>query len=238
LELAKQVLENNNEHLDQIVSMRTDDLKRALRHNELLLQEVHHRVKNNLQLISSMVSLQARTGTASTLAENIRRQVEAIAISYDIMHRKQNVEVIDFTDVLRELCKAVSEANSDSVSLTMEIEPQVLVSAETAVALSLAVNEIVTNSIKHRRCGTVRASVSVCCSREESWALLRITDDGPGFPAGFDFESSSGFGMRMVVSVLSRVEGKLHHSAAGSGCSIEVRVPAVAAEQVESASDR
>ena len=227
LRKAYRNLENINQELDQIVSARTSDLRRTLRRNEMLLKEVHHRVKNNLQLISSLLALHGRSVSAPELRRKfseIQGQIGAIAATYDVLQQMEDVGVVDFFQVVPTLCRNIQVANGDAVSISSETASDALVPADTAVALSLALNELITNSIKHAPDDRT-AEIAVKCQRDGDRVLLRIADNGAGFPPGFDLERAEGFGMRMARTVVDQAGGQIRLVDSESGAVVEISAP-------------
>jgi two-component sensor histidine kinase len=225
LEHANLDLEKSNAHLDDVVAERTSSLQQTLARNEVLLNEVHHRVKNSLQMISAIVSLQGRTGTAQELSQKINKQVSAIAATYDVIHRMESVESADLCLIVSEMCADISESAGGFVSLTCTTDGQANVTADTAVALALALNELVTNSIKHATSRAGKARITVDCYPEADRAIVKIKDNGPGFPPGFDLRKSKGFGLRMTHRVVSGVGGQLQVGQPDDPSAVEVRLP-------------
>jgi two-component sensor histidine kinase/integral membrane sensor domain MASE1 len=223
-------LEEINRSLDGIVADRTKQLRHTVARNEILLKEVHHRVKNNLQLISSLLSMQSRNEQRPELRvrlSEVQGQLRAIAATYDVLHQMDSVETADLCKVVPLLCRALQEANGRLASIAVEVSDHALVAADAAVALSLALNELITNSIKHAGRGSV-ASIAVDCRTEGAQAVLKIADDGVGFPPGFDMDSAQGFGMRMVRAMVEQAGGTIRLIDAPRGAVVEVRAPAIA----------
>ena len=236
LRSAYRQLASVNQELDQIVAERTHHLRRALVRNEMLLKEVHHRVKNNLQLVSSLLSLHSRSASAPELRRRfgeVQGQISAIAASYDVLQQMKNVDVVDFSNVVPSLCRNIQVANAESVSISTETGRDALVSADTAVALSLALNELITNSIKHAT-GERSVAIAVNCQRDGERVLVRIADNGAGFPPGFDLDQAEGFGMQMVRAMVHQVGGEIRLAGCRSGAVVEIFAPAaVTTEQGE-----
>ena len=228
LELVNRELERTNNHLDDAVAERTSQLRDTLARNELLLKEVHHRVKNNLQIISAMISLQERSGAASKLSHKINEQITAIAATYDIIYRMESVEEVDLWLVASELSQVISQSAGSTVTVTCEKQGEAAVQADTAVAFALAFNELVTNSIKHSSSNEDELTIQVRCHRAADQLIVTIADTGPGFPADFDMKKVKGFGLRMAHSVVARAGGAIELGQKGRSA-VELRFPAVAA---------
>jgi two-component sensor histidine kinase/integral membrane sensor domain MASE1 len=223
-------LEEINRSLDGIVADRTKQLRHTNARNEMLLKEVHHRVKNNLQLISSLLSMQDHNEQPPELRgrlREVRGQIRAIAATYDVLHQMDSVEAADFCKIVPLLCRTLQESNSGLASIAVEASERALVSADAAVALSLALNELVTNSIKHAGHGSV-ANIAVNCRTDGAQVVLKIADDGIGFPPGFDIDRAQGFGMRMARAMVEQAGGTIRLIAAPRGAVVEIRAPAIA----------
>lgn len=224
LKRANQELEESNAHLDDLVAERTGSLERSLARNEVLLREIHHRVKNSLQMISAIVTLQGRSGTAQELSQKITKQVSAIAATYEVMHRMETIETADLCLLVSEICADLSDSAGGFVSLTCATEGEALVTADTAMASALALNELVTNSIKHSA-GAGHAHIRVECRAEGNWVTIRIMDNGPGFPADFDIKTVQGFGLRMARKVVTRAGGNLQLGLPNDPAAVEIQLP-------------
>jgi two-component sensor histidine kinase/integral membrane sensor domain MASE1 len=230
LRSAYRQLESINQELDGIVAERTDHLCRTLARNEMLLKEVHHRVKNNLQLVSSLLALHSRSVSDPELRckfGEVQGQIRAIASTYDVLQQMKNVDVVDFCHVVPTLCRNIQVANGESVAISTETGSDALVSADTAMALSLALNELVTNSIKHAT-GDQTVAVAVNCRRDGESVLIRVTDNGAGLPPGFDIDQAEGFGMRMARTMVNQAGGQIRLAGSQKGAVVEIFAPAAA----------
>jgi two-component sensor histidine kinase/integral membrane sensor domain MASE1 len=220
-------LKQINANLDQLVAHRTNELRQSLTRNELLLKELQHRVKNNLQIVSSLLNIHARDLSdpeALRKFAEIGSHIRALAATYDILYRAANKEVVDFCRIVPELCREVSAANGELVSLTTDVSGPTPVSADNALALSVVLNELITNSIKHARQKPV--AVKVSCGPEGDWMVLRVVDDGPGLPQGFDPDKGQGFGFRMIGGMIKQAKGELQlRPSRSGGTTIELRIP-------------
>lgn len=223
---ANDRLEAANRDLDATVAERTGHLRRALSRNEMLLQEVHHRVKNNLQIVTGLLALRGRGMSDPALRrefDEVRGQVSSIASTYDLLHRLGDAEAVDFCAVVPALCHNISEASGAHVTVEATTDGAAPVSADKAVALALALNELVTNSVKHAG-GAV--AIAVACRRDGGDALLTVADDGDGFPPGFDLDRAKGFGMGMVRGLVDEARGRIRLVGSRTGAVVEIRVPA------------
>ena len=228
LGFSTEELEGINTRLDQIVAERTSELRQSLERNEILLKELHHRIKNNLQVVSSILSLHQKSAIDPVMREklsSVQGQIGSIATAYDILQQQQQLqrgEAVDFSEVLKALCNNIAKAGGGRVSIRTEVSGEAVVSADIAVALSLALNEVITNAIKHI---PASPTVTVSCQGIGDRVSVRITDNGPGLPPNFDLARAKGFGMRMIRGLVAQIHGDVQFSSGDSGTVVEISAP-------------
>jgi two-component sensor histidine kinase len=228
LGFAAEELERINTQLDQIVADRTRQLRESLERNEILLKELHHRIKNNLQVVSSILSLHQKSAFDPLMKEklfSVQGQIGSIATAYDVLQQQQQLqsgEVVDFSKVLQALCSNIAKATSGRVSILTDTSAETMVSADIAVALSLTLNEVITNAIKHV---STSPTVTVSCNAVGNRVSLRITDNGPGLPTQFNFAQTKGFGMRMIRGLIDQIGGDVRFSNGDPGTVVEISAP-------------
>ena len=197
-------------------------LRVMLSEKEVLLKEVHHRVKNNLQVISSLISLQADSLADSRLQEglrDVRDRVQTIALVHEMLYQADDLARLDFaeyaTSLLQYLWRSHGTA-AEKVRLNLSFAP-LLLPVEAAVHCGLILNELVSNAIKHafpNGTGSGTESVTGC---EVSVALdhdpatgaicLRVSDNGVGLPADLEWRQSSSLGLRLVQMLAGQMRG-------------------------------
>lgn len=158
-------------------------LRRSLHEKTTLVQEVHHRVKNNLQVISSLVSLQcARVSSPEVQAEllDTSRRIQSVALVHQLLYASDNLAMIDLLDYLRSLASSLQGSMGPEVELHVSGDP-VFVTVEQASPIGLVINELLLNAAKHGRSetGECRVSVELGCRDEKIRIFVR--DEGPGF---------------------------------------------------------
>jgi PAS domain S-box-containing protein len=193
---------------------RTDDLIRsALREKEVLLREIHHRVKNNMQVVSSLLNLQAsQTQDAVTKAmlEESRQRVRSIAIIHEKLYNSSNLARIDFSIYLKsvadELLRTFGRSNISCV-LALESIPFEI---DKAIPVGLVVNELLTNALRHAfpsgTPGTVRVGLR---SLGDDQVELVVRDDGVGFPAGITIAAATTMGLAIVRTLVEQMHGTI-----------------------------
>jgi PAS domain S-box-containing protein len=219
--------------VSKIITARKDAeqrLRTALREKEILLKEIYHRVKNNLQVVTSLLSLQGQRTTderARALLQDSANRVESIALVHAQLYRSGDLSNIDMREYLPQLVAALAEAHALSgrrVALHVEADG-VALGIETAVPLGLIVNELVSNAFKHAFAGDGGGALTVTLRQVDAQHCeFAVADDGRGLPAGFDPTRLRSLGMQLVVSLAEQLEGTLDFGACGSaGTCVRVR---------------
>jgi two-component sensor histidine kinase len=220
-ERTKQLLDANR-RLEEEIAHRTSAevrMRDSLTEKEALLQEVHHRVKNNLQIISSLLALQgAHVTDEKTLGvlRDSQSRIRSMAFIHEHLYRSPDLARIDFGQYIRDLMGALFQSYSEiagRVSLKLEIEPAFL-DVGTALPCGLIINEIVSNCLKHAfpegRFGEVRVSLS---RRSEDGFELLVQDDGIGFDGETELHRSASLGLRLVKNLTElQLKGSLQMS--------------------------
>jgi two-component sensor histidine kinase len=186
----------------------------ALMQRELLLKELNHRVKNNLQMVSSLLNLQAARMSDPAVKEQFRKAIDRVQAVGDIharLYQGEQLGRIEFDEYLRDLCGRLRESMLDgkSVALNVETEPVVL-DIDRAIPLGLIVNELITNSIKHAFPSGGKGTISVHLTNGEAGETLRlmIGDDGQGVTRK-NGDDREGLGIRLVEGLMQQVGGQM-----------------------------
>lgn len=184
------------------------DLERALHYKDLLLRELSHRVMNSLQTISALFGLQARSMRDLEARQKFNEavgRINSIALAYRRMQAADGVEAIDFADYLRELCADIEKSLMPERHGCRVDADSILLGPQQASSLSLIVNELVTNAIKH---GDGDAPVDVKFGRSAEGCRLAVRNSGV-LPADYDPAKGPGFGMQMVTMLTKQIGGRL-----------------------------
>jgi two-component sensor histidine kinase len=203
----------------------------SLREKEALLQEVHHRVKNNLQIICSLIHLEASSmENSSPMADSLadmEARVSAMALVHDLLYLSDDLSHIDSASYVQQLVAQLGSAYVDDrkrIELRLSIG-DVPLSLEKAIPCGLLINELVTNSLKHAfpsgRKGTIRISMA----REGNSISLEVADDGVGAPGPERPKSASGsIGLKLVDALASQMQGT-YEIDGSSGFAVRLRFP-------------
>lgn len=190
-------------------------IQASLREKEVLLQEIHHRVKNNLQVISSLLDLQSQQIEESTMLEVFREsqnRVKSMALVHEKLYQSKNFAKINFAEYTESLVNYLFKAyelHSGNVILELDID-EVDLNIDTAIPCGLIINELVSNALKyafpHNRSGKVCISLH---SERHKHFTLTIKDDGVGLPMDWDFKSVKSLGLQLVNVLTKQLKGTI-----------------------------
>ena len=205
--------------------------KEALREKEVLLKEIHHRVKNNLQLIASLLSMQARRLTDETdVAEvfaDTQSRVQSMALIHERLYRSDSLAEVEFESYVRALVNELLPSYSphpERVTLDLKVE-DVELDIDTAVPCGLIVNELVANALKHAFPDGRKGTIGIAFARAGEGLLLRVRDDGVGLPEELDVDRVPSLGLRLVRILSEQLEGEVTFNANGRGTEVAIRMP-------------
>lgn len=202
-----------NTLLDMRVQHRTRMLERKNREKELLLQEVHHRVKNNLQIVISLLNLQARhvkDPAALEVMQALRSRVRSMALLHERLYRHDDLEHIVLEDYFGEICESLYAAygvTEDRVKLQFTMAP-IKVDLDTAITLGLIVNELISNTLKYAFPDSYSGSLGIDLDKlhGDTYRLI-VWDNGVGFSDVQDQQQS--FGLKLVSSLIKKLDGSI-----------------------------
>lgn len=186
----------------------------SLREKEALLKEVHHRVKNNMQLISSLLSLQAGSITDGPMRQifgDFQGRVRAIALISERLYQSKNLAMIDLPEFVTSLAENLLSAHDAAgrVRLETSVEP-ISLDVDTAVPFGLIMNELVTNSLQHAFPTSRPGVVAISLRQNGNHTLaLSVRDDGVGLPMALNFETSDSLGLVLVRTLAGQLDGSV-----------------------------
>src|SRR6056297_244897 len=204
--------------IDGFISDMTDlkqtehKLQTSLREKNVLLQEVHHRVKNNMQIISSMLNLEAMNVGDSHNKELLyvmQNRIQAMALVHEKLYASEQIEVVDLGEYTRELCKQVLDVISKDLELKIDFRLESIPSdIDFSVPYGLIVNELVMNAYKHAFEGIAFPKITVELRRQAGQLMLKIRDNGVGLPDNFDIAKTPTLGMNLIHSLIIQLGGQ------------------------------
>lgn len=200
------------------------------RENELLLKEIHHRVKNNLQTISSLLSLQSESiqdPSAWDAVQESKNRVNSMALLHQKLYQRENLAAIEMRDYFESIGKTIMDSfgeKAESVSLHIEM-PELELDVDTAVPIGLITNELVTNSIKYAFPGRRKGKISITLTTDENDMLqLHISDNGQANANEGAPKDGGGFGTLLVQLLTAQLGGQLE-KLTEEGTAIIIRFP-------------
>jgi PAS domain S-box-containing protein len=204
---------------------REDDLRQLAAARELLIREADHRIKNSLQLVVSLLTVQLR-GIADPAATNALREaiarVGAIAASHQALQGSEDLRTIDLAVILRELCGHFAVLHPAITIVCQQCET-LLLDADRAIPLGLAVSEVLTNALRHAFAGRTAGRVVVDAWTEQSQLVIRVRDDGVGMQPR---AGGSGLGSQIIRSLTARLGAGIHiESNSQDGTAVTFRMP-------------
>lgn len=235
---AKPIYAEDHSLIGAVLTIRDDTMRhaaedamaQALRIKEVMLQEVNHRVKNNLQLVTSLLALQAERTSSSEVAESLneaRTRLGVVAGMHQRLYTSAQYERVNLSKYLRELAtETIAALDRDGyIDLDFSADRTLSVPLENAVPLALVINELLTNAVKYAFVGQGRGQVAIRIAHQGDMVCLTVSDDGRGLPADFDPGASVGLGMLIVTALVSQVDGSLTMLEQDCGTGFLIKVP-------------
>lgn len=227
LEERRQRAENEESRrsLEKRVQERTAQLQEALASKEILLQELYHRTQNSMQLISSLLEIEASylgDSVAGTAMRDMKNRVFALALAHSMLYRNKDLSRIEASEYVRGLIGEMQEDYADlreRVHCKIDIQDDLILLIDTAVPLGIVVIEIVSNAFKyafHERTGSLSLSLSDAGGGKLS---MTIRDDGIGFPEAFDWRKAGRMGIENIFSIIeNQLNGTISVDSSGGVC--------------------
>jgi len=203
-------------------------IERSLVEKEILLREIHHRVKNNLQIISSMLNLQAERSDDADTREVFHEsevRIRAMALVHEQLYRSGDLAHVDLGKYLDTLAQQVVRyLGRDDCRVQVTVGDAVrVVSVDQAIPIGLIVNELIANSVQHGIAQTRSGMVTVSLTGDGNARRLSVADNGSGFPAGLDIEATDSLGLKLVQALTNQLGGRLIiTSDNGAHCVVEL----------------
>jgi two-component sensor histidine kinase len=179
---------------------------------EIRKKEIHHRIKNNLQVISSLLDLEADKFTDESVIEAFKEsqnRVISMALVHEELYRSQDMESIDFSDYLIKLVNELSYSyviEKESLQIKTDVET-VFLDMDTAIPLGMIVNELISNSFKHAFSPRQKGEIHVNLSLDKEKLTLVVGDNGIGFPENVNFRETDSLGLQLVTTLISQIGG-------------------------------
>ncbi len=200
----------------------------SLKEKEILLREVHHRVKNNMQVISSILNLQSSYVSdeyALTLLKESQNRIKTMAYIHESLYQNKSFTSVNFSEYVHTLVNNIVQSYSysaEKIKLDIHVE-KVHLSLDSSIPAGLIINELVTNAIKHAFPGNRQGIIRFNLTCRNNLVFLELKDDGVGFAEGIDFRNSHSLGLQLVNTLIEQIEADLKFSS-GKNSGTEVVV--------------
>lgn len=204
------------EALRDVTSLRNAEnkLKKSLYEKEMLLKEIHHRVKNNLMIISSLLNLQAnylKDQESIDIFKESQNRAQSMALIHQRLYQSDDLKSIGFKEYISTLARDLYQSyvnDPGRISLQLNIE-DVDIDIDHAIPLGLILNEIITNSMKYGFPGDLAGKIFVDLRKNDDEYILIVGDDGVGIPSDIDLEKSSTLGMQLINGLTGQIGGEI-----------------------------
>jgi PAS domain S-box-containing protein len=211
---AEELLKHFNEELEQNVKTRTEQLNASLEEKVVLLREIHHRVKNNLQIIISLTNLQMHQiddPKVKQIMVETQNRVRAMSFVHEKLYRSEDISHINLADYTRFLATHLFSfygVDSRQVSLKIEIG-KILLDINTAIPVGLIINELVSNTIKHAFPEGRKGEIWISVGQQDHTLTILFGDDGIGIPQDIDWRTVPSLGLRLVILLVNQLNGTI-----------------------------
>jgi PAS domain S-box-containing protein len=191
-----------------------DQIAKSLKEKEMLLKEIHHRVKNNMQVISSLLYMQAKTLKDETVKDILREsqnRIKSIALVHEKLYQSTDLDRIDYSDYLRKITDHLFESyqvDPNIIKLQLNLE-NVFMHINKAVPCSLILNEMISNSLKHAFPKGRKGVITIDIRKKADMYMLIYSDDGIGIPEGITFERTESLGMQLIYGLVEQISGSI-----------------------------
>ena len=200
-----------------------EQIKISLHEKEVLLKEIHHRVKNNMQVISSLLNLQAgyiQNQEMLRLFKESEGRIRSMALIHEKLYQTEDLAQIDFAEYIPSLTNHLMSAYASmatAVALRLNIE-HITLGLDAAIPCGLIINELASNALKHAFVKRERGDLMIDFHRKngrrhsaEDGLILSVKDNGVGLPENFDFRQSTSLGLQLVMALVKQLNGKITH---------------------------
>ena len=196
------------------IETQAEELRSSLKEKEVLLREVHHRVKNNLQVITSLLNLQTfrvKDPETKALFQECHDRVNSMALIHERLYQSDDLNEIDLAKYLENISVELARSyNADRRRIQLNINVEaVRLGLDQAIPSGLIVNELVSNALKHAFPNQASGKIDIDFSRTESTYMLSVSDNGRGLPETFDVKNSASLGIKLVYALTQKLRGTL-----------------------------
>lgn len=207
------------------------EIEKSLQEKEVLLKEIHHRVKNNLQVISSLLSLQSeyiKDKTDKELFRESQTRAKSMALIHERLYQSTDLRSINFYEYIKTLTfnlYNIYGCKPEDIKVNLDLEP-ISMDIDTAIPCGLIINELMSNAMKHAFPGDSKGEINIKFHQIDHKLILTVEDNGIGLPPNMEFENISSLGLKLVNTLVNQIDGEIEINS-DSGTNITIRFPKV-----------
>ena len=189
-------------------------IRSSLEEKEVLLREIHHRVKNNMQIISSLLNLQTKYINDEKVVDILKEsqsRVKSMAMIHEKLYQSNELSRIDFKDYINKLATFLTQSyivDGEPVKIETEVQ-NIFLNIDTAVPCGLIINELITNSLKHAFPDYMGGSIKIELFNDGEMFILNVQDNGIGFPEDLDFRNTETLGLQLINNLVLQLDGTI-----------------------------
>jgi len=221
----------NKKKNEQILNTKNLEISKALESNQLLLKEIHHRVKNNLQVVSSLLNLQSRQiedAKAKEIIKSGQDRIKSMALIHQNLQQGEDMVGVSAKTYIQDLVGGLSRSyNLDSDKILVETSvDDISMEIDKIIPIGLILNELVSNALKYAFVEGQDGLIKVGLSKQENNILLSVEDNGKGLPRNFDLDKLKSLGFKIVRSFTNKLKGTIDFPTVNKGTKVLVTIPA------------
>jgi two-component sensor histidine kinase len=190
-------------------------LEESIKEKEVLLKEVHHRVKNNMQVISSILNLQSSytdDETALSILRESQDRIKSMSFVHESLYQSKTLSEVNFSEYIQNIARNLFHSYGrpeGGLSIQYDLE-EVFLNLDTSIPCGLIINEVVSNSLKYAFQGRKEGIIKIAFSKVSNEKLkLIVSDNGIGLPDNFDIDKAESLGLQLVTTLITQISGDL-----------------------------
>jgi len=211
---------------NKTIDLQKSHLQKSLLEKETLLREIHHRVKNNLQIINGLLEKQgqkAKSQTFKALIKESQDRIYSMVLIHQNIYQTENIDKVDVQPYLKMLIENISNTYKSYKGITTEIHSDhFMMNIDIAIPFGLIINELMSNCYKHAFVSKEEGKIDIRFKKTEKGIYLLVKDNGIGIPLHFNLEKSNTLGMNLIKGLVRQISGQLNTESSQLGTSFEV----------------
>ncbi len=226
--IALLVFSFKRKKMTEVLIEKNNFIAAALNEREILVQEIHHRVKNNLQVISSLLNLQSKKikdAAALEAIKDAKSRIKTMALIHQNLYLKENITHVNTKEYVEHLVHhlfLLYQSNANDITLHLEVDDTISINADSLVSLGLILNELISNALKHAFSNNKNGRIEIVLKKYQENIMLQVNDNGIGLAKNWDKKSTS-FGYHIIYSIIRKVNGSIRINS-NNGTTVQIIV--------------